>query len=74
MMRTAPSLRPHIVQVMAGHQGLILTTEQIYQLVDDMGVAGFDPKAQRDRNLVKRDLSDLSGNSTQGHSKLSPHL
>ena len=33
-MRAAPSLRPHIVQVMAAHQGLILTTEEIYQLVD----------------------------------------
>ena len=74
MMRTAPSLRPHIVQVMAAHQGLILTTEEICQLVSDLGVAGFDPKAQRDRNLVNRELSDLSGNSTQGHSKPSPHL
>ena len=74
MMRTAASLRPHIVQVMAAHQGLILTTEEIYQLVADLGVAGFDPKAQRDRNLVNRELSDLSGNSTQGHSKPSPHL
>ena len=74
MMRTAPSLRPHIVQVMAARQGLILTTEEIYQLVAELGVAGFDPKAQRDRNLMNRELPDLSGNSTQGHSKLSPHL
>lgn len=74
MMKTAASLRPHIVQVMAAHQGLILTTEDIYQLVAELGVAGFDPKAQRDRNLVNRELSDLSGNSTQGHSKPSPHL
>ena len=73
-MRTTPSLRSHIVQVMAAHQGLILTTEEIYQLVADLGVAGFDPKAPRDRNLVNRELSDLSGNSTQGHSKPSPHL
>ena len=73
-MKTAASLRPHIVQVMAERQGLILTTEDIYQLVAELGVGGFDPKAQRDRNLVNRELSDLSGNSTQGHSKPSPHL
>ena len=74
MNKPATSLRPHIVQVMAAHQGLILTTEEIYQLVAELGVGGFDPKAQRDRNLVNRELSDLSGNSTQGHSKPSPHL
>ncbi len=73
-MRTAASLRPRIVRVMAAHQGLITTTEEIYQLVSDLGVPGFDPKAQRDRNLVNREQSDLSGNSTQGHSKPSPYL
>ena len=73
-MRTAASLRPRMVQVMPAHWGLILTIEEIYRLVAESGVAGFDQKAQRDRNLVNRELSDLSGNSTHTHSKPSPHL
>ncbi len=74
LIKTAMSLRPHIVQVMAARQGLILTTEEIYQLVAEVGVSGFDPQAKRDRNLVNRELSDLAGRSTHGHSKPSPQL
>ena len=53
-MKAATSLRPHIVQVMVAHQGCVLTTEEIYGLVAASGVAGFDPEAKRDRNLVNR--------------------
>ena len=74
MPKAASSLRPHIVQVMARRQGRILTTEEIYGLVADLGVAGFNPNAKRDRNLVNRELSDLAGRVTQGHSKPSPQL
>ena len=74
MVKAATSLRPHIVQVMATRQGRILTTEEIYGLVADLGVAGFNPNAKRDRNLVNRELSDLAGRVTQGHSKASPQL
>ena len=74
MVKAASSLRPHIVQAMARHQGRILTTEEIYALVADLGVAGFNPSAKRDRNLVNRELSDLAGHATQGHSKPSPKL
>ena len=70
----APSFNPHIVPVMATCQGRILTTEEIYRLVADLGVAGFNPDAKRDRNLVNRELSDLAGYTTQGHSKPSPQL
>ena len=72
LAKAASSLRPHIVQVMAAHQGRILTTEEIYELVATSGVADFNPNAQRDRNLVNRELSDLVGHATQGHSKPSP--
>ena len=76
LAKSASSLRPHIVQVMATRQGRILTTEEIYALVADLGVgvAGFNPNAKRDRNLVNRELSDLAGHTTQGHSKPSPQL
>ena len=74
LVKAATSLRPHIVQVMARRQGRILTTEEIYALVADLGVAGFNPSAKRDRNLVNRELSDLAGYTTQGHSKASPQL
>ena len=74
MAKAARSLRPHIVQVMAVRQGCILTTEEIYGLVADLGVAGFNPNAKRDRNLVNRELSDLAGHTTQGHSRPSPQL
>ena len=74
MTKAATSLRPHIVQVMAANQGRILTTEDIYQLVADQRVLGFNPGAKRDRNLVNRELSDLAGCTTQGHSKPSPQV
>ena len=75
MTKSASSLRPHIVQVMAANQGRPLSTEEIYRLVaaSEM-VAGFDPQAKRDRNLVNRELSDLAGCTTQAHSKPSPQL
>ena len=59
---------------MATRQGRILTTEEIYGLVADLGVADFNPNTKRDRNLVNRELSDLAGYTTQGHSKPSPQL
>ena len=74
MTKAATSLRPHIVQVMAANQGRILATEEIYERVAALGVANFDPKAKRDRNLVNRELSDLAGRTTQAHSKPSPQL
>ena len=74
MTKAAMSLRPHIVQVMAAHQGRILGTEEIYEQVAALGVASFDPGAKRDRNLVNRELSDLAGCTTQAHSKPSPQL
>ncbi len=74
MTKAATSLRPHIVQVMAANQGRVFSTEEIYELVADLGVADFDPRAKRDRNLVNRELSDLAGCTTQGHSKPSPRL
>ena len=64
MTKAATSLRPHIVQVMAANQGRILATEEIYKQVAALGVANFDPKAKRDRNLVNRELSDLAGRTT----------
>ena len=74
MTKAARSLRHHVVRAMAAHQGRVLTTGEIYQLVAASGVAGFDPQAKRDRNLVNRELSDLSGRSTQGHSRPAPQL
>ena len=74
MTKAVRSLRHHIVQAMAAHQGCVLTTGEIYQLVAASGVAGFDPGAKRDRNLVNRELSDLSGHSTQGHRRPAPQL
>jgi len=75
LTKSASSLRPHIVQVMAANQGRPLSTEEIYRLVAASGmVADFDPHAKRDRNLVNRELSDLAGCTTQAHSKPSPQL
>ena len=74
LAKAASSLRPHIVQVMAARQGRILSTEEIYAPVAALGVAGFNPNAKRDRNLVNTELSDLAGYTTQGHSRLSPQL
>ena len=73
-MKAATSLRPHIVQVMAANQGRVLATGDIYERVAELGVASFDPRAKRDRNLVNRELSDLAGRTTQAHSKPSPQL
>lgn len=33
MMKSAASLRPHIVQVMAANQGRVLATDEIYERV-----------------------------------------
>ena len=59
---------------MATRQERILTTEEIYGLVACLEVDGFNPSAKRDRNLVNRELSDLAGRTTQGHSRPSSHL
>ena len=37
-------------------------------------MAGFDPRALRDRNLVNRELSDLAGTSFDSHAKRSAQL
>ena len=74
MPKAASSLRPHIVQVMTARQGRILTTEEIYEMVAASGVTDFNPMAKRDRNLVNRELSDLAGRTTQGHSRPSSQL
>ena len=68
------SLRSNIVRVMCEHQERPLSTGEIYGLVADTGVPSFDPRAKRDRNLVKRELSDLAGMSPHSHSKTAPHL
>ena len=70
----ANSLRPQIVQVMASHRQRPLTTTENYQHVAASGVAGFDPKAKRDRNLVNREPSDLAGMSPESHGKPTPQL
>ena len=70
----ANSLRPQIVRVMAVHRERPLTTTEIYQHVAASGVAGFDPKAKRDRNLVNRELPDLAGMSPESHGKPAPQL
>ena len=70
----AGSLRPQIVRVMAEHRERPLSTGEIYEAVARIGVAGFDPRAQRDRNLVNRELSDLAGMSPESHSKPAPQL
>ena len=65
----AGSLRPHILRVMSAQRERSLTTREIYEAVAQTGVAGFDPGAKRDRNLVNRELSDLAGMSPESHSK-----
>ena len=70
----ANSLRPQIVRALAAHRERPLTTTEIYQHVAASGVAGFDPKAKRDRNLVNRELSDLAGMSPESHGKPTPQL
>ena len=70
----AGSLRPHILRVMSERQGRPLGTGEIYDLVANTGVPGFDPQAKRDRNLVNRELSDLAGMSPHSHSKATPQV
>ena len=70
----AGSLRPNIVRVMDQHRERPLRTQEIYDLVADTGVPGFDPNAKRDRNLVNRELSDLAGLSPGSHGKPTPRL
>ena len=70
----AESLRPAIVKLMAENRERPLKTQEIYDLVRDTGVPGFDPKTKRDRNLVNRELSDLAGMSLNSHSKATPKL
>ena len=70
----AANLRPNILRVMTEHQGRPLSTGEIYDLVADTGVPGFDPLAKRDRNLVNRELSDLAGMSPHSHSKATPQV
>ena len=70
----AGSLRPNIVKVMSANRERPLRTQEVYELVAETGVPGFDPRAQRDRNLVNRELSDLAGMSPHSHSKPAPRL
>ena len=70
----AGSLRPHILRVMSARRERPLSTGEIYEAVARTGVAGFDPQAKRDRNLVNRELSDLAGMSPHSHSKPAPQL
>ena len=70
----AESLRPTIVRLMSENRERPLKTQEIYDLVAKRGITGFDPTANRDRNLVNRELSDLAGKSPNSHSKVSPKL
>ena len=70
----AGSLRPQILRVMSAQRERPLSTGEIYEAVARTGVAGFDPQAKRDRNLVNRELSDLAGMSPHSHSKPAPRL
>ena len=70
----ARNLRPNILRVMTERQGRPLSTGEIYDLVAETGVPGFDPQAKRDRNLVNRELSDLAGMSPHSHSKATPQV
>ena len=73
--KSASSLRPHIVQAMARHQGRILTTEEIYALVADSWSSWFQPQREAGSQPGQPGAqSDLAGYTTQGHSKPSPHL
>ena len=65
----AGSLRPHVVRVMLEHRERPLSIRKIYEAVATTGVAGFDPRAKRDRNLVNREVSDLACMSPESHSK-----
>ena len=68
------SLRPAIVKLMEENRERPLKTQEIYDLVAEKGIPGFDPAANRDRNLVNRELSDLAGKSPNSHSKSTPQL
>ena len=70
----AESLRSTLVKLMSEHRERPLKTQEIYDLVKDTGVPDFDPKSNRDRNLVNRELSDLAGMSPNSHSKAAPQL
>ena len=71
---SAGSLRPHILRVMSAQRERPRSTGEIYEAVAKTGVAGFDPRAKRDRNMVNRELSDLAGMSPESHSKPRPQL
>ena len=58
----------------AEHRERTLSTQEVYELVDETRVPGFNPRAQQDRNLVNRELSDLAGMSPESHSKPAPQL
>ena len=62
------------MKVMSANRERPLRTQEVYELVAETGVPGFDPRAQRDRNLVNRELSDLAGMSPHSHSKPAPRL
>ena len=68
------SLRPDILRVMMAHRGRPLSTIEIYELVAEVGIAGYDPVSKRDRNLVNRELSDLAGCSSGAHSRETPQV
>ena len=70
----AGSLRPELIRIMAERRERPLSTGEIYDLVANTGIPGFDPQAKRDRNLVNRELSDLAGMSPHSHSKATPQL
>ena len=57
----AGSLRSLMVRVKAENKERPLKTQEIYDLVARAGIAGLDPRAKQDRNLVNRRLPDLSG-------------
>ena len=61
----AGSLRPHIVRVMSERRERPLSTGEIYEAVARTGVAGFDPRAKRDRNLVNRGALGPGGNESR---------
>ena len=63
----AGNLRPHIQRMRSAQRERPLSTRRIYNAVAQTGVAGFDPTAKRDRNLLNRELSDLAGPRVQTH-------
>ena len=65
----AGNFGPHILRMRSAQRERPLSTRKIYNAVAQTGVAGFDPTAKRDRNLLNRELSDLAGMSPEFHSK-----